>query len=340
MTELAPLNYGDLAAQFIRALRGKRSQVGFSRRLGYRTNILYVWEAKRGAPTAAGFMHVASRAGVDLQRAFATFYRDTPAWLTAHDPLEPSAMAAFLDDLRGRTTLIDIAGSLRCSRFALSRWLKGKAEPRLPDFLQLIEVTSLRLLDFVAAFTDPGEIPCLAERWQQLQRAREAAYERPWSHAVLRALELEQYAGLSRHHAGWLAAQLGISLEEEKACVELLSSSGQIVKRRGKWVIQRALTTDTRRDPQAARQLKAWWSRVGTERFNAGASGVFSYNVFGVSRADLEQLEALQRAYFRQLRSIVAQSHPVQEVAVVNLQLFSLLSGPERETRSPEAAPP
>src|SRR5262245_48643937 len=75
MTEPTPWNYAELASQFIRALRGKRSQLAFSRRLGYRTNILYVWEAARGAPTAAGFMRVAARAGVDLERAFATFYR-------------------------------------------------------------------------------------------------------------------------------------------------------------------------------------------------------------------------------------------------------------------------
>jgi len=57
----------------------------------------------------------------------------------------------------------------------------------------------------------------------------------------------------------------------------------------------------------------------------AHADGVFSYNLFGVSNADLERIEALQRAYFRELRNIVAQSQPVENVAVVNLQLFSLL---------------
>lgn len=55
---------------------------------------------------------------------------------------------------------------------------------------------------------------------------------------------------------------------------------------------------------------------------------MFSYNLFGVSNADLERIEALQRAYFRELRSIVAQSEPVENVAVVNLQLFSLLARP------------
>ena len=85
-------------------------------------------------------------------------------------------------------------------------------------------------------------------------------------------------------------------------------------------------TIDTRRDPEAARQLKAWWAKVGSDRFKAGAEGVFSYNLFGVSHADYGRIEALQRAYFREIRNIVAESEPVETVAVVNLQLFSLLA--------------
>lgn len=326
---LEPISYEDLAAELIRAVRGSRSQVAFSRRLGYRTNIAYTWESKRGSPTAAGFLRAVSRLGVDVPRALVQFYRDPPRWINTHDPLTPEGVAAFMEDLRGRTTLVDVARGLRCSRFALSRWLKGSAEPRLPDFLQLIEVTSLRLLDFVAAFTDPNQVPCLAVRWQQLQRARQAAYDMPWSHAVLRVLELEQYQALTRHQTGWIAKRLGIDVADERACIELLASTGQISKRRGKWTIQRALTTDTRRDPQAALRLKAWWSEVGTQRLRAATPGVFSYNLFGVSQADFERLQALQRTYFRELRSIVAQSHPVQTVALVNLQLFSLLDEPQ-----------
>jgi hypothetical protein len=93
-------------------------------------------------------------------------------------------------------------------------------------------------------------------------------------------------------------------------------------------VLREIQSIDTRRDPRSARELKAWWFDVGTSRYRSGSPGVFSYNLFSVSNTDLKRLEALQRAYFRELRSIVAQSEPVENVAVVNLQLFSLLDGP------------
>jgi len=319
------LDYSRLAAELIRALRGKRSQTALSRRLGYKTNVLYIWEARKGAPTGAGFLQLAQRVGVDVRHALEQFYRKPPPWLASHEPTSVQGVAALLDDLRGASTLVDTAGKLRVSRFALARWLRGEAEPRLPDFLELIEVTSLRLLDVVAALVDPLEVPSLAARWQELQAARRAAYQRPWSHAVLRALELRQYQELPAHEPGWLGRILGLDQAEEEACLELLADTGQIELRQKKWRVRQVLTVDTRKDPEAARHLKAWWARVGNERFLAHTEGVFSYNLFGVSNADLERIEALQRAYFRELRSIVAQSEPVENVAVVNLQLFSLL---------------
>ncbi|MEN9581410.1 MAG: hypothetical protein RJA70_4419 [Pseudomonadota bacterium] len=58
---------------------------------------------------------------------------------------------------------------------------------------------------------------------------------------------------------------------------------------------------------------------------------MFSYNPFGVSKRDLLRIEELQRAYFRELRSIVAQSEPVETVAVLNQQLFSLIQSAKPE---------
>lgn len=327
------VDHGRLAAELIRSLRGKRSQMALSRRLGYSTNVVYLWEAQKGAPTAAAFFWVARKVGVNVEQALERFYRDPPPWMRQHDPASVEGVAALLRDLKGNATLVQTAASLRRSRYALSRWLDGEAEPRLPDFLQLLSATSLRLLDFVACFADPRQLPSVREPWSQLQRARRAAYDRPWSHAVLRALELSEYRELARHRPGWIAQRLGLSLEEEKHSLVVLRDTGQIEWVGSRWRVRGAMAIDTRRDPEAARRLKAWWFEVGTERYRGGAPGVFSYNLFGVSNADFERLQALQRAYFRELRSIVAQSEPVETVAVVNLQLFPLLG--EAASRDP-----
>lgn len=61
------MDFDELASDFLRALRGKRSQLAFSRRLGYRSNVVARWENHRCWPTAAGTLYAASRTGIDVR---------------------------------------------------------------------------------------------------------------------------------------------------------------------------------------------------------------------------------------------------------------------------------
>ena len=318
------MDYERVSAEFLRALRGGRSQTAFARRLGYRSNVIYTWESGRGWPTAAKTFSAARRIGVDPREAIARFYRTTPDWLSRWDPATPSGVARLLTDLKGRMSVQELAERVDRSRFAVSRWLKGTAQPPLPDFFALVEASSMRLLDFIAAFVSPAELSSVAELWRDLEANRAAAYQAPWSQAVLRALELVDYAALAAHRRGWIARRIGITEEEEVACLELLEKSGQILWDGARWVIQRILTVDTRGDPVVTRRLREWWSEVGMDRLRSGADGTFSYNVCGVSAADYERIRGLYRAFFLEMQSVVARSEPVERVVLVNAQIFGL----------------
>jgi transcriptional regulator with XRE-family HTH domain len=317
-------DYEKLAVELIREIRGRRSQSAFSRRLGFRSNAVHAWEAGRAFPTAALFFRSLKRVGRDVDAALASFYRVPLEHGQAPELATREGVARLLNDLRGRTSVIDLAQAARRSRFAVARWLKGTAEPRLPDFLRLVECASLRLLDFLACFSDPVKLPSIASAWQTLESARRAVYELPWSHAVLRVIELEAYRSLKRHRPGFIADWLQIPREEEERCVALLLQSGQIRKERGRLIPGASLTVDTRRDPERSRQVKAWWAEVARERLLRGVDGTFSYNLFSVSRADLERIQELHRAYFRELRRIVADSEPSECIALATVHLLEL----------------
>jgi transcriptional regulator with XRE-family HTH domain len=316
------MDYERLASELIRALRGSRSQVAFSRRLGSRGNVVASWEGGRRFPTASKTLRVAERAGIDVVAALHRFYQSPPAWLPEVRPATTEGVARLLQDLRGAAAISDVAVRAQRSRYAVSRWLRGLAEPRLPDFLRMIEATSLRLLDFLATWVDPERLPSAAAAYRRLVASRQAAYEVPWSHAVLRVLETEAYRALPHHEPGWIARRLGIPVEEEARCLEVLRASHQIAWRKGRWRPTRVLSVDIREDPEAARRLKAFWAQVALDRLVQGAPGLFSYNLFTVSEADRRQLEDLHRAYYRQLRAIVAQSTPGEHVVLANVQLL------------------
>jgi hypothetical protein len=324
------MDYEIAASELVRALRGRRSQTAFSKRLGYRSNVVSAWEAGRAFPTASDFFSVLERSGRKLSDALSAFYR-LPADAVAHDLTTARGVAAFLNDLRGRTAVVDLARSAARSRFAVARWLKGEAEPRLPDFLRMVESASLRLLDFLACFVDPATMPSLATAWRNLESARRAAFEMPWSHAVLRVVELTEYQKLRRHRPGFIAERLQISREEEQRCLDLLLETGQLRREGARLRLGAPLTVDTRGDRRRSQSVKAFWTGVALERLQAGAEGTFSYNLFSVSREDLTKIQELFRAYFRELRRIVAASEPAECIVLSNVHLFEL-GGPGAPT--------
>jgi hypothetical protein len=255
------------------------------------------------------------------------FYNSPPAWLDSADLATPEGIATLLDDLRGRTSVVDLARASGKSRFAVARWLRGEAEPRLPDFLLLIEKTSLRLLDWIATLVDPKALPSLERPWVELEARRRSAYDLPWSQAVLRALELTDYERLRKHSPGWIAERIGITLEQERECLELLARTGQIYSKRGRWRLREVLAVDTRRDAEAEHRIKHWWSQLALARLGRPDSGLLSYNVFAVSERDLSRIQELQLAYFRQMRGIIAESAPSERVVLASLSLVALDEG-------------
>jgi len=242
-------DYERLAAELLRALRGKRSRPGFSRYLGFRSNVVQRWETRECWPTAARFFEICSRLRIDVKASVAEFLRQEPAWLRGADFGSASGVAALLSELRGRARLADIARGAGYNRYSVARWFNGAAVPKLPEFLRVIGVASRRALDFVAAFVDPALLASVAKRWKRLALSRELAYAHPLSHAVLRALELDQdRAGSSDER--YLSRKLGIGVEQVKTALELLAETGQVRHTASGWTTRRAGVVDTGADPK------------------------------------------------------------------------------------------
>lgn len=328
------MNFARIAADWLRFIRGKRSQRAFSKRVGYRSNIAYRWESEICFPTAAETFALVERAGVNCHAALEAFFGSVPGAAPAR--LETSAgVAALLQRMRGKTSLVELARRSGVSRFSIARWLQGTAEPRLPEFLALVQASTLRLLDFLSGFASLEQLPSIAAEWRTLQAARKAAYDVPWSHAVLRALELTDYTTLGKHRPGWLARRLGISRKEEERCLTTLAAARQIRLQDGLWTIDQTQIVDTRVDPARARKLKVEWLRVTLARAEAGVPGIFGYNLMSIARADLPRLRELHRAYFRDMQALVADSSPSECVVLFNADLFAL----DAHAFDPDSAP-
>jgi transcriptional regulator with XRE-family HTH domain len=298
----------------LRAVRCKRSQVAFARRLGYRGNPIADWEASRRAPTAAEALRACELSGIDVVAAFARFHR-----VPLSRQGKEFAVGAWLSELRGSLVTTELAARAGCSRQRVARWLAATTEPRLPDFLRLVDAITGRLCDLVAELVPISSVPSLKADYDQRVAARHLAHEEPWTEAILRVMETEAYKREEQHRDGAIAKVLGIDPTTERRCLDKLENAGVLRRRGNKFEPLRSLTVDTRAIPR----LKAHWCRVAEARLGEPrADDVFCYNVLSASQADVERIRQLLLATFREIRSIVEHTERDEAVALINLQLI------------------
>ena len=317
------MDWDQLARQLITALRGKRSQKRLSERLGYASNVIYRWETGRSYPAAEDFFRLVGLTGSPVLARLKQF---RPDWALDVKLGEREGAMQLLELLREGMPMTELVQKTGRSRFIIRRWLDGTTAIRLPELLHWIEVCSLRLLDFVACLIAPNKLPCISTSYRSLQASRKAAYEMPWSHAVLRALELSDYAALKCHRKGWIAQRIGISLQIEEECLQVLSDAEQIAWDGKHYAVQEVRTVVTQQARDRTRATKAFWFDVNRERQRSGAPGTYGYNLCTVSRADHERIEELYRRFFHEMQQIVAGSTPGEEVVLVTGQIVALRS--------------
>jgi transcriptional regulator with XRE-family HTH domain len=301
----------EVARQLLRALRGPRSQVAFSRRLGYSTNVAAKWERGVRYPTLGQVLRAAIRLGVDVGAAIDRFH---PPASAAFDPARPDEVHGWLQVLAAQVPRADLAERAGLSRHQVGRLLRGDNAGRLPESLALVEGATGRVVDLVALLVDVERVPALRERVLRREATARWATEHRWGPAVLAVLDTLP-AGSSREQAvRWLAERL--PLDSAEAELDAAIAAGAVEEDEG-------LIHLPRRESLTApavdlRQIRSHWATVVAERaLDPGPADVISFNAFSVARADLTRIQELQRAYFREVRSIVAASGPSEVAAVL-----------------------
>jgi transcriptional regulator with XRE-family HTH domain len=290
------------AQQLIRAFRGRRSQIAFARRLGYRANPVTDWEHGRRYPTARETLRIAHRVGVDVVAALERFAPGVPLQGRA----ESYELGPWMRGLLGQTRVSELARRMGRSRPTVSRWLGGVAHPRLHEFMEFVDATTGRLPDWVAELVPIEQVPSLVPRFRVTQAARRLAFERPWT----------------EHDAGWISRVLGLPRDEVTSCLEQLLAAEVIRVESDKYTEARPLSVDTRGGRSALRAVKAHWANVAMGRaLEPKPDDFFAYNLCSASRQDMARIQDVLQSAFREIRTIVAASGAPEEVALVNLHL-------------------
>lgn len=315
------MDWNQAAAQLLRALRGKRSQRAFSRRLGYHSNVACDWEAARRLPTAEEALRACQRMRVDVVAAFTAFQ---PACAAALGARAPYHVDAWLRELAGGLKVGELASRSGVPRLTLARWLQGKTRPRLHAFLSLVEAITGRASDLVEALVSISAVPALLGVHTQRAAAKRLAFDDPWSAAVLRVLETRGYQRRGARDADYIAKRLCLTPDQVQATLARLEAAGLVQRERGRYAIGRPLTVDTQASAEDVRRLKSHWTEVCLQRVQAPRPDDWlGFNLVSTSPEDLERIRDILRHAFREIRALAAASEPVDAVALLNLQLVT-----------------
>jgi len=326
-----------LSRDLMRALRGERSQPAFSRGLGFRSNAAYLWEHGRRYPEVSAFLKAALARDAALGPTLARFFEQPLETFQGRRALSIRNVTRLMVQLLGSGSKRDVAAQLGVDRTTLGRWCAGKTEPRLPQFLSLVQLGTQRLIEFISLFVDLAQLPSTREVYTYFLRQRRLAYELPRSHVVLRALELDAYLSRPGHDVALLAREVGASEAEVERCLAELEAAGQVARDGSHYRSVQILTIDTREDPEQNARLKAFWAREALERFesrHSSAETLFSFNLFAISDEGFAQIRKLHLAYYDQARAIIEQSPRADRVVLMNLQLMPLRAPATQEEGS------
>jgi len=316
-----------LSQQLVRSLRGEQTQSAASKSLGFGSNVIYAWETGRRAPELSRLIRLAELSDSSIHRRLRAFFKSPAARLRSARLSTPRGVQFFIEELIGNSVRSEVAEKAGVDRTTLTRWLQGKTEPRVPEVLKLVDICTQRVLPFVECFSDPAQLEETRDAWNDLRAQAKLAYDFPWSHALLRALELDSYRTACTHDPEILARSLCLSPEKVTHYLSELEKAGQIVWRKTHYEAARILTVDTREDPEKDRALKAHWAKVSLNRLETGRphpEAYFSYNLFAISEANFEKVRQLHLEYYNAVRSLVDTSETADRVVVMNAHLVPL----------------
>ncbi|MGE0528346.1 MAG: DUF4423 domain-containing protein [Bdellovibrionales bacterium] len=314
------MDYQTIRRELLVALRGRFSQAQVNRKLGYKFNQVYRWEAGMTGIPWPEFLCLARACKIDvasaLRRAF-HYYED------------PNRYDLFIRRLVGNSKAAEVARLNGFTPYRVRRWLNGVMPPDLDDVLSIIDRFSHVLIFFLGLLTDVSRISPLREEYKRRQRETEVLRAYPVSGAVLRALETGEYQALPRHEEGWISKKIGISLAEERAILGGLRSAGLAAKKQGRY---RPLSVafDPQGDFAAGVNLRLYWLHRARRYLEAmkppqDRDCPTGQLVFSCSVEAQQRIITKYAAFFNEIRAILAADEaPPDRVYALGVQLLDV----------------
>lgn len=313
------MDFPILKQELLLAIRGRRSQLQVSRRLGYAWNQVNRWERGIKQIRWDEFVAMCRACKVDIDAALAAAF---PQKMSADDSKE------LVRTLLAGQVQADVCRRLGFRPQTLSRWATGRSVPRLEDMLALLH-NSTQFLPFLSRLIALDKIPTIAAEWERHRKIQEAALRYPLLGPAGACLELASYLGLDEHMDGYVADRLGITLKEELFLMDLLVSLGVIRLEGKKYKVTHNALFDPEESWPVFKGVRQFWLRRALDRLSQHESNpgsdFFGYALFAGNKKLKDKIREKWIVYFNSISQMILEDQtPGDELIVVNHTIFNL----------------
>lgn len=310
-------DYNRLSIAIVKNLRGKRTQNQMSKRLGYSYNQVNKWESGVKRIKWIEFVNFTNVMKFDLKSVLLntmTFYGDL---------LDTKGLYHRLVFDR---SVSEIAAMLSKPEAAIRRWSRGDQEFILADCLEMLDKFLNVLPSFLSFFPSIDLPPDFSHINRDLTEIKET-YKNPVVSGALYCLKLDSYKKRKKHVEGFIAKQVGISLDQEREFIRQFEKAGIIEKENGLYVIKRKDALDFRMDDSQFNSLVTYWLNRGIQKIESrlpeANRSIKGYHVFPISKEGFKKVEELTFAYYNQLVALVnSDTHPSEFIAAMTIVTF------------------
>ena len=288
------VDWAQLSQELVRSLRGKSTQGALSRRLGFKTNVVYRWESGQRKFKVSDLMALLAIRQPDAIERFWQYAGDETASLD--ERMNGFDYARWLGVLKGDRTVEEVALGVDLKPAVLRRIFRGDSDPPVGRLFMLVQALTGRIIDFIELMTDPGDLKSIRAVWRSVEAQRKTASEHLNAQSIIACLEIDAYRALPEHSNAWLAQTLGLHIDEVTRTIETLHEGGAILIRHGKYTVVRNRYVNTRKDIDVARRLGRHWANRSLQLDDRHCAR--GHLVFSCSDAALSQIfDVYRRAH-------------------------------------------
>lgn len=222
------MDYSRIKKELLTALRGDLTQKEMSARLGFKYNQYHKWESELKWLRWDEFIDILIVTNCPYKNSFNLV-------LGFYD--NPKNIKLLFESLCLNLNMKEIGQIVGHNESIVRRWMTKDISPSLETMLNLIDIRTNNLYEFISQLVNIEKIPTINIKYQEVLKQKRVEIQFPFASAIEAAIQLEDYKNLEKHSDKWISDRILVAENLVKKAIAALVNAETILKIDKKYVI-------------------------------------------------------------------------------------------------------